>query len=73
MDEEAMAYRTGKVTIPEKYRNLVMKYSDILSVTKGKMLFMTTISLQMKNDEEYKFLVFDEERFLEALQAKRNK
>ncbi len=72
MEEEAMIYRTGKVTIPQKHRNLVMKYNDIKSLTKEKMLFMTTISVQMKNMEEYKFLVFNEKRFLEVLQAKRN-
>lgn len=69
MEEEAMIYRTGKLTIPQKYRNLVMKYRDIKSLTKGKMLFLTTISVQMKNMEEYKFLVFNEKRFLEVLQA----
>ena len=68
MEEEAMIYRTGKLTIPQKYRNLVMKYRDIKSLTKGKMLFLTTVSVQMKNMEEYKFLVFNEKRFLEMLQ-----
>ena len=72
MEEDAMIYRTGKVTIPQKYRNLVMKYSDIRSLTKEKMLFLTTISVKMKSMEEYKFLVFNEKRFLEVLQDKRN-
>ena len=71
-DEEAMTYKTGKVTIPPKYRNLKMKYSDILSVTKGKMLFLTTVSVQIRDDEEYKFLVFEEDRFLKMLDEKRN-
>lgn len=71
LEEESMAYRTGKVTIPEKNRNLVMKYQDILSVTEGSLLFLPTVTVRMKNDEEYKFVVFSRRRFLETLDAKR--
>lgn len=70
-DEEAITYKTGKLTIPEKYRNLKMKYKDILSVTEGSLLFMPTVSLRMKNDEEYKFIVFEKKRFLKMLIEKR--
>ena len=70
-DEEAITYKTGKLTIPEKYKNLKMKYKDILSVTEGSLLFMPTVSLRMKNDEEYKFIVFEKKRFLKMLSEKR--
>ena len=70
-DEEAITYKTGKLTIPEKYRNLKMKYKDILSVTEDSLLFMPTVSLRMKNDEEYKFIVFEKKRFLKMLSEKR--
>ena len=72
MEEKSMTYRTGKVTIPEKYRNLVMRYQDILSVTEGMLLFLPTVIVKMKNDEEYKFIVFARKRFLEVLNQKRN-
>ena len=71
MEEESMTYRTGKVTISEKYKNLVMKYKDIFSVTEGKLLFLPTVVVRMKNDEEYKFVVFSRKRFLKTLYAKR--
>ena len=38
-DSEAITYRTGKVTIPQEYRHLVMKYEDIARVTKGWFLY----------------------------------
>ena len=31
-DSEAITYHTGKVTIPQEYRHLVMKYEDICEV-----------------------------------------
>jgi hypothetical protein len=72
MEEESMAYKTGKVTIPPKYRNLVMKYSDIISLTEGTLLFLPTVTVKMKNQEEYKFIVFNKKSFLETLNTKRN-
>ena len=71
LEEESMAYRTGKVTIPEKYRNLVMRYQDILSVTEGTLLFLPTLTFKMKDDEEYRFVVFSKKRFLETLDNRR--
>ena len=70
VEEESMTYRTGKLTIPEKYRNLEMKYQDIFSVTEGNMLFLPTVTVKMKNDEEYKFVVYSRKRFLEILNKK---
>ena len=70
--EASMIYKTGKLTIPEKYRNLVMEYHDILSVTGGSLLFLPTVTVKMKNEEEYKFVVFNRKRFLETLDKKRN-
>jgi len=71
--EVSMVYKTGKVTIPEKYRNLVMEYKDIFSVTEGTLLFLPTVTVKMKNEEEYKFVVFNRKHFLEALSAKRGR
>lgn len=68
--EVSMVYKTGKVTIPEKYRNLIMEYKDVLSVTEGSMLFLPTITVKMKNEEEYKFIVYSKKRFLETLYSK---
>ena len=66
-----MIYKTGKRTIPEKYRNLVMEYNDVFSVTEGSLLFLSTVMVKMKNEEEYKFVVFKRKRFLETLDKKR--
>lgn len=57
-EEEAITYRTGKVTVPQAYRNLVMKYEDICEVTPGWLFILPTVTVKMKNGEEYKFAVF---------------
>ena len=72
VEDSSMTYKTGKVTIPEKYRNLEMKYEDVVSMTEGSFIFIPTITVEMKNKEAYKFLVFNKNRFLEMVDAKRN-
>lgn len=71
--EVSMIYKTGKMTIPEKYRNLVIEYKDIFSVTESSLLFLPTVTVKMKNEEEYKFLVYRRKSFLEKLNRKRNR
>ena len=57
-DSEAITYRTGKVTIPQEYRHLVMKYEDICEVSSEWLFVLPTITLKMRNGNEYKFVVF---------------
>ena len=57
-DSEALTYHTGKVTVPQEYRCLVMKYEDICKVTAGRFLLLPTVLVKMENGEEYKFAVF---------------
>ena len=71
--EVSMVYKTGKLTIPEKYRNLVMEYNDIYTITEGSLLFLPTVTVKMKNEEEYKFVVFNRKHFLDTLHDKMKK
>lgn len=68
-DSEKITYKTGKVTIPAKYRNLEMKYENIISLSEGWLLFLPTVSLNMKNGEAYKFVVFSRKRFVDMLES----
>ena len=57
-DSEAITYHTGKLTIPQEYRHLVMKYEDICEVTTGWLFILPTVTVKMRNRNEYKFAVF---------------
>ena len=48
-DSEAITYHTGKLTIPQEYRHLVMKYEDISEVSKGWLFILPTFKKQLKN------------------------
>ena len=57
-DSEAITYHTGKITIPQEYRHLVMKYKDISEVSKGWLFILPTVTVKMRSGDEYKFAVF---------------
>lgn len=67
-DAEAVTYHTGKLTVPARYRHLELRYRDITAVTTGRLLGLPTVSLRMRDGEEYRFVVFARKRFLRLLQ-----
>jgi len=67
-DSEAITYRTGKVTIPQEYRHLVMKYEDICEVSREWLFVLPTVTVKMRNGNEYKFAIFfNRKRFVDTL------
>ena len=57
-DKEAITYRTGKLTVPPEYRNLVMKYKDICEAEAGWLFILPTVTVKMRSGKEYKFAMF---------------
>lgn len=57
-DSEAITYHTGKLTIPQEYRHLIMKYEDISEVMPGWLFILPTVTVKMRNGKEYVFAVF---------------
>jgi hypothetical protein len=69
-DEQAITYHTGKLTVPQEYRHLVMRYEDIRDVTAGWLFVLPTVTVTKKNGDSYKFAVFfGGNRLLETLRA----
>ena len=67
-DTNAITYCTGKVTIPHEYRHLEMKYEDICEVTMGWLFILPTVTVKMRNGNEYKFAIFfNRKRFVDTL------
>ena len=67
-DAEAITYRTGKVTVPQEYRNLIMKYENISEVTTGRLFILPTVTVKMKDGREYQFaMFFNQDAFVNTL------
>lgn len=63
VDENTITYKTGKVTIENKYRNLVLNRNDIISITWKRIIF-PIVTFKMKNGEDFRFMIFNKSRFM---------
>lgn len=63
VDEQVINYKTGKVTVESRYRNLVLNRDDILSVS-WKWNIFPKATFEMNNGEKYSFLIFNKWRFM---------
>ena len=60
LDSNSITYKTNKLTVDKKYRNLVLPLSEIKEVT-WKGIIAT---IQMNDNEEYKIMIFNKNRFM---------
>lgn len=72
LDENGVNFKCNKLTIEEKYKNLLLAYHDIqfIQICRSMLLF-PAVRIFMKNKEQYKFVVFSRKRFVEMLNMMR--
>lgn len=69
-DDESITYKTGKVTVSPRFRNLQMKYADIHGFTMKRILLFPVFSISMSDGETYTFIVFGSRRFKALMNEK---
>ena len=62
LDETAVTYKTNKLTVDKKYKNLVLPLEEIENLSWKRILFPIA-TFRMKSGEEYKFIIFNKRRF----------
>ncbi len=67
VDEDAITFKTGKITVDKKYRNLKISRSDIVSLS-WKWIIFPVATFVMKNGEKYSFLIFNKWRFIKVFE-----
>lgn len=68
VDEHVINYKTGKITVERKYRDLILNRDDILSVS-WKLALFPKATFEMKNGEKYSFIIFNKWRFKKCMIA----
>lgn len=62
LDSKSLTYRTNKLTVDKKYRNLVLPMQEIKGII-WKWIVFPIATVNMKNGERYKFIIFNKLRF----------
>ncbi len=66
VDKSTITYKTGKVTVSEKYRNLELRRSCIVDLS-WRWIVFPIVTFEMNNMEKYSFLIFNKRRFMKVL------
>ena len=66
LDRHALIFKTNKLTVDKKYRNLVLPMQEIKDIS-WKWIIFPIASADMKNGELYKFIIFNKSRFKNGL------
>lgn len=70
LDSQAVVYRTQKLTVSEKYRNLVLPLNEIKGIS-WRWIVFPVATFHMKNGEYYKMIIFNKWRFNQCFQKYR--
>lgn len=62
LEPEAVTYRTNKLTVDPKYRNLVLPMGQIRELT-WKWIVFPVATFRMNDGTEHSFLIFNKGRF----------
>ena len=67
LDNKSLTFKTQKLTVNEKYRNLILPLNEINHIS-WKSIVFPIATIQMKNSENYKFIIFNKCRFIKYFQ-----
>ena len=62
LDSQSLAYKTNKLTVDKKYRNLALPLQEIKEISWNFVVFPIE-TVNMKNGQLYKFIIFNKKRF----------
>ncbi|MBQ7292273.1 MAG: hypothetical protein IJW79_00890 [Clostridia bacterium] len=62
LDAHAVIYKTNKLTVDKKFRNLAIPLKEVKAITWKRVVFPVA-KFQLQNGEEYKFIIFNKKRF----------
>ena len=62
VEDNGITYKTNKLTVDRKYRNLVLPINEICELS-WKWIIFPIATLRMTSGEEHKFIMFNKKRF----------
>ena len=63
IDRQSLTYKTNKLTVDKKYRNLILPLQEIENISWSRTIFPIA-TVYMKSRESYQFIIFNKRRFI---------
>lgn len=70
--DDAVVFRTNKLTVNKEYRNLCLPYGHIKEISWKNIIFPVA-AFSMADGQEYKFIIFNRSRFERCYGGEQNK
>lgn len=71
VDNKFVVYKNQTFTLSERYKNIVIPIEENAKAKKGYAIVFPTVTIYLKNNEKYRFVVFNRKKFIECLQQVR--
>ena len=68
LESESITFKTNKLTVESKYKNLVLPIKEIKEINWETIVFPIA-TFHMKNHEKYKIMIFNKNGFMNALRG----
>ena len=65
LEPNSVTYRTNKLTVDKKYRNLVLPLKEIKDIAWKRIVFPIA-TFSMANGENYKIMIYNKSRFVKS-------
>lgn len=63
LDNEALTYKTNKLTVDKAYKRIVLPLNEIVDISWHRRLFPVA-TLHMQDGKEHKLMIFNKRRFM---------
>ena len=70
IDEGCLVYKNQTATLEAEYKNIRIPFQEIERVEPGNLFLFPTMTVYLKDEREYKFVIFNRKRFLEEMRNK---
>lgn len=67
IDENSITFKTTKLTVAEKYRNLVLLRKNIEKIT-WKTVILPVATIHINNGDKYSFIIYNKEGFIKSVE-----
>lgn len=65
--DNAIIYKNQTLTLPDEYKNIIIPFCEIKEIKNGWTLLFPAIIIYLKNQNTYKFIIFNRNKFLTIL------
>lgn len=64
VDNKFVVYKNQTLTLSKRYENIVIPIEVIAKVKKGYAIVFPTVTIYLKNNEKYRFVIFNRKKFI---------